>query len=299
MFRLGFLIPVGFATIAALGIALVSTGPRAIPEAAAVTGPSFSIVIAGSACHPSGGGADCDVDPNTIFTVGVHLTKTNLPLYRGFQVKLTSPAELPYLNRPGQQEIVWPDCIGAYDWLISATTYQAGCTRFGTSAASTYLGEMLQVDYRCVVSSSTIYTITMPQGATGDNTYLVDNTGYIVNPEGGPSRTLALRCFGTTTPPGPTETPLSTGTATPPEPTSTHRPPAPPTATATPQPVKGDVNCDDRADSFDAALILQFSASLISALPCQQNADVNHDGSIDAIDAALILQYAAGLLSQL
>jgi len=106
MIRLGMLILFGFAAIAAVGIALVSTGPRAIPEAAAVTGPSFSMAIAANACHPSGGGADCDVDPNTIFTLAVHLTKTNLPSYRGFQVNLTSPALLPYINRPAQQEVV-------------------------------------------------------------------------------------------------------------------------------------------------------------------------------------------------
>ena len=46
-------------------------------------------------------------------------------------------------------------------------------------------------------------------------------------------------------------------------------------------------------------LILQFSASIIDDLRCQDTADVNQDGSVDALDATLILQFTAGLLESL
>ena len=58
----------------------------------------------------------------------------------------------------------------------------------------------------------------------------------------------------------------------------------------------GDVNCDGAVNSTDAALVLQFSAGLISTLPCQAAADVSGDGSINAIDATLVLQLSAGLI---
>jgi YVTN family beta-propeller protein len=81
-------------------------------------------------------------------------------------------------------------------------------------------------------------------------------------------------------------------------------PPAPtatvsPTPSATPPRTTGDVSCDGTANAIDAALILQFSAGLLSSLRCPQNGDVNHNGSINAIDAALILQFTAGLLPHL
>ncbi|MCI0890777.1 MAG: proprotein convertase P-domain-containing protein [Chloroflexi bacterium] len=61
----------------------------------------------------------------------------------------------------------------------------------------------------------------------------------------------------------------------------------------------GDVNCDGRVNSIDAALTLQLSAGLVSSLACQGAADANLDGAINAIDAALILQLGAGLIGQL
>jgi glucose/arabinose dehydrogenase len=104
------------------------------------------------------------------------------------------------------------------------------------------------------------------------------------------------------------ETPAATptGTASPP-PTATLQGTATPalTATATPArsptplPSAGDVNCDGRVNSVDAALILQRVAGLIQTLPCMAQADVNGDGEADAIDAALILQLEAGLLDSL
>ena len=61
----------------------------------------------------------------------------------------------------------------------------------------------------------------------------------------------------------------------------------------------GDVTCDGRVDSIDAAVVLQFGAGLLDSLACQDAGDVNGDGSIDSIDAALILQFTAGLLGSL
>ncbi len=64
-------------------------------------------------------------------------------------------------------------------------------------------------------------------------------------------------------------------------------------------PLPGDVDCNVRANSIDAALILQLVAAIVDELTCQDAADVNDDGSVNAVDATLILQYAAGLLDGL
>ena len=61
----------------------------------------------------------------------------------------------------------------------------------------------------------------------------------------------------------------------------------------------GESLCDDRLDSIDALMVLQYSAGLIGFKPCSDRADVNGDGSVDALDASLILQHAAGLLPEL
>ncbi len=59
----------------------------------------------------------------------------------------------------------------------------------------------------------------------------------------------------------------------------------------------GDVDCNGLTNAVDAALILQFVASLIQELPCPQNADMDGDGTVYAIDAVLVLQLTAGLLA--
>ena len=79
-------------------------------------------------------------------------------------------------------------------------------------------------------------------------------------------------------------------------------PPTPtPTATATPTPqvAAGDANCDGSVNSIDAAVVLQFVAALLGALPCSAGADANADGVTSAIDATVILQFVAGLLPAL
>ena len=70
----------------------------------------------------------------------------------------------------------------------------------------------------------------------------------------------------------------------------THPPAGPPVTS-------GDVDCTGGATSIDAALVLQFNASLIDLLPCPDEADVNGDDSIGPLDAALILQMSAELLA--
>ncbi len=72
---------------------------------------------------------------------------------------------------------------------------------------------------------------------------------------------------------------------------------AKPTPVASPAvALDGDANCDERVDSIDAALILQYSARLIKSVGCAGGADVNDDGAIDSRDAALVLQTVAGLI---
>ena len=92
--------------------------------------------------------------------------------------------------------------------------------------------------------------------------------------------------------------PKATATPTAIPPTGT-APPNTPIATPdeTAQGLVGDANCDGSVNAVDAALVLQFSASLVGSLLCQDEADVNTDGSVSSIDAALILQHTGGLIT--
>jgi hypothetical protein len=45
--------------------------------------------------------------------------------------------------------------------------------------------------------------------------------------------------------------------------------------------------------------VLQFDAGLVNALECAKVADVLQDGAVDSRDAALILQFNASLVDQL
>ncbi|MCH7579897.1 MAG: hypothetical protein IIB22_06595 [Chloroflexi bacterium] len=100
--------------------------------------------------------------------------------------------------------------------------------------------------------------------------------------------------------PSETDTPVPTDTAVPgPVETDTPVPTNTPVPTSTPAGLRGDVNGDGQIDAIDAALVLQFGAGLLPALPNFDRADVNGNGMVDAIDAALILQFSAGLLNTL
>lgn len=85
-----------------------------------------------------------------------------------------------------------------------------------------------------------------------------------------------------------------------PAPSATPTTTPPPGTTPTPTPTlaarPGDVNCGGTVNSIDAALVLQFGASLLHSLSCPQNGDMNGDGHTNSIDAALILQHVAGLI---
>lgn len=84
-----------------------------------------------------------------------------------------------------------------------------------------------------------------------------------------------------------------------PTPTRTPTATITPSPTATPHCIAGDVNHSGAANSVDAALVLQYSASLLASIACQADADVNRDAQIDSVDAALILQFDAGMIPQL
>lgn len=63
------------------------------------------------------------------------------------------------------------------------------------------------------------------------------------------------------------------------------------------RPLPGDVDCNNRVNSVDAMLILQFTARLLPTLACSNVADVRADQRIDAVDAELVLQIEAGLIA--
>jgi hypothetical protein len=63
--------------------------------------------------------------------------------------------------------------------------------------------------------------------------------------------------------------------------------------------VTGDVDCNGRVESIDAALVLQNTSDLLGHLPCPLNARADGYPDVTSVDATLILQFAAGLFSQL
>lgn len=68
------------------------------------------------------------------------------------------------------------------------------------------------------------------------------------------------------------------------------------TVTAT---AAGDINGDEKVDTTDARLALQYAVGKTDLSPDQQTAgDVNADGKVDTTDARLILQKAVGKIDQ-
>ncbi|MEX2158584.1 MAG: hypothetical protein WEB04_04200 [Dehalococcoidia bacterium] len=62
-------------------------------------------------------------------------------------------------------------------------------------------------------------------------------------------------------------------------------------------PFLGDADCNDVVASIDAAITLQYGASLSSSVPCPESADATLDDRIDSRDASLMLQMSAGLIA--
>ncbi len=63
--------------------------------------------------------------------------------------------------------------------------------------------------------------------------------------------------------------------------------------------ILGDANGDGSVDIFDALLVAQLAAEIITELPDPTaNVDVNSDGSSNIFDALLIAQYAAELITE-
>jgi hypothetical protein len=61
----------------------------------------------------------------------------------------------------------------------------------------------------------------------------------------------------------------------------------------------GDVNADNKVDSTDARLVLQYAVNKIGKESLQEGAaDVDGSGVIDSTDARLILQYAVGKIQE-
>lgn len=62
-------------------------------------------------------------------------------------------------------------------------------------------------------------------------------------------------------------------------------------------PFLGDADCSDVVSSIDAAVTLQYDASLSASVPCPESADASVDDRINAVDATLMLQMSAGLVA--
>lgn len=258
--------------------------------------------------------ADAGGSPASVITAGA--------------VRFNSPTGIERFSGHGSTEdgrtkpdVVGPDnvCVtGAGGFNASGAVCQTVGRRFlGTSAAAPHVAAVAALLLECNpdLSRTALYdaivNTSVDTGDPGpDQVYghgLVDalaaaiDVGYCGEPTPTPSATPTptLTPTPTSTPtitPTPTDTPPPTDTPTI---TPTATPSRTPTVTPTPRPLTGDVNCDRSVNAIDAALILQYSASLLSSLSCQSNGDTNVDGRIDSIDAALILQLIAGLISNL
>jgi subtilisin-like proprotein convertase family protein len=182
----------------------------------------------------------------------------------------------------------------------------AGCS--GDNIAATFSDEgAAPVETKCNPAIPTINGTVQPEeplsafdGEPMAGTWTLSISDNGVSDVGALSAWSLRPALKEPTTPTPTSsfTPTSTQTTVV-TPTLTIAPPATPTPTTTPGGLVGDANCDGSVNAIDAALVLQYAAGLIGALPCAANADANTDGGVNAIDAALILQYSAGLIGTL
>ncbi len=161
--------------------------------------------------------------------------------------------------------------------LLDVGKVRFGCVTLGTDAAPSGSGLL-----------ATVTLSTSCAGTSPLNLNLVGLSDSLGNARATRSQGGSATVAGGS--PCPTPTPTVRANSTP-----TVTPTRPPT----PAGLVGDANCDHTVNAIDAAIDLQYSAGLVSSLPCLQNADANHDGSTNAIDAALVLQFVAGLLHSL
>lgn len=168
--------------------------------------------------------------------------------YAGFDLVL----EYAAVAASPTAEVVWPDCTGPVFYYGSGLM-AIGCS-LGGSFESTYVGPVGQATFACARTGS----ITLLHGF--GNTSLVEWPLRVhhESPSGG--ETLMITCGDL---------------------------------------VHGDVDCSVIVDAIDAGLMLQREAAIVDWLSCPQHADVNLDNRANSIDAVVTLQYTAGLVASL
>jgi hypothetical protein len=261
--------------------------------------------------------AACSYGPGATFQMSVHATNAG-DGYAGYQVRPHwTDATLDYLpsSEPGTENKWTEPCLAARpENPPDDSSLLFGCfTLFGTTSTNT--GPLAEFQMQCQTPGTTAISILSSDDEPDHfGTELYDSLGTAIAPALTGASVTCLGEGGTPTPtntptpistegPSPTPgtgTPTATPTMTPPGVTPTVTPTvATPTRTPTPGGgMKGDANGDGNTNSIDAAIVLQYTAGLVSSLPNLANADTNHDGAVDSIDAALILQIDAGLLPQ-
>ncbi len=252
----------------------------------------------------------CTVAHDAAFTLAVEMVTTPAEYILAQSFVVYGP-DLTYNMTEGRaDEFVWPDCndvVAVRDQLDQVpNSILHGCLTglFPPLPISTFTGTLLELSMTCSSSDSTTEVELLPEGddragTSGALFKTPDDTGIIPKVSN-----LTVVCgAGVVVPtntPGPTDTP-GPATDTPGPATDTPVPTETPVPTSTPDQPCGDVNGGGDVNSVDAAIILQFTAGLISdieRLAKPDNADVNGDGEVTSVDAALVLQKEAGRIDQ-